>query len=48
MPNQASPQPCRWALVRPDSYLAACGTTLGASLAHAVARCAGTSLQGVQ
>jgi 3-(3-hydroxy-phenyl)propionate hydroxylase len=39
-------QPCRWALLRPDSYLAARGSQLGASLVHAIARCAGTTLQG--
>jgi 3-(3-hydroxy-phenyl)propionate hydroxylase len=45
-PSQASAASCRWALLRPDSYLAACGTALGASLVHAIARCAGTRLQG--
>jgi 3-(3-hydroxy-phenyl)propionate hydroxylase len=37
---------CRWALLRPDSYLAAHGSQLGASLVHAIARCAGTRLPG--
>jgi 3-(3-hydroxy-phenyl)propionate hydroxylase len=38
--------PCRWALLRPDSYLAARGTQLGSTLANAVARCAGIASQG--
>jgi 3-(3-hydroxy-phenyl)propionate hydroxylase len=37
---------CRWALLRPDSYLAAHGSQLHASLVHAIARCAGTRLPG--
>lgn len=37
---------CRWALLRPDSYLAAHGSQLDASLVHAIARCAGTHLPG--
>ncbi len=32
---------CRWALLRPDSYLAARGTQLNASLARSIARCSG-------
>jgi 3-(3-hydroxy-phenyl)propionate hydroxylase len=38
---------CQWALVRPDSYLAARGTALGAPLAQAIARCAAAHLNGV-
>jgi 3-(3-hydroxy-phenyl)propionate hydroxylase len=37
---------CQWALLRPDSYLAARGNQLGAALVGAVARCAGQSAQG--
>jgi 3-(3-hydroxy-phenyl)propionate hydroxylase len=45
----SSPSPntlCHWALLRPDSYLAARGSQLGSALVAAVARCAGTSIQG--
>jgi 3-(3-hydroxy-phenyl)propionate hydroxylase len=45
-PSQATVPSCQWALVRPDSYLAARGAALGASLVHAIARCAGTQLNG--
>ncbi len=45
-PSQSTVPLCRWALVRPDSYLAAHGSALGARLVHAIARCAGTSLLG--
>jgi 3-(3-hydroxy-phenyl)propionate hydroxylase len=41
---QASPL-CRWALLRPDSYLAARGTQLGSALASAAARCTGIGTQ---
>jgi 3-(3-hydroxy-phenyl)propionate hydroxylase len=47
--SSASPSPgalCRWALLRPDSYLAARGNQLGAALVSAVARCAGLAVQG--
>ncbi len=37
---------CQWALLRPDSYLAARGNQLGAALVSAVARCAGQSAPG--
>jgi 3-(3-hydroxy-phenyl)propionate hydroxylase len=47
-PGQAAATPsCQWALVRPDSYLAARGTALGAPLAQAIARCAAAHLNGV-
>jgi 3-(3-hydroxy-phenyl)propionate hydroxylase len=42
----AASAPCHWALLRPDSYLAARGSQLGGALVAAVARCAGTSIQG--
>jgi 3-(3-hydroxy-phenyl)propionate hydroxylase len=35
------PPSCRWALLRPDSYLAAQGNAIDDSLVHAIARCAG-------
>jgi 3-(3-hydroxy-phenyl)propionate hydroxylase len=47
MPRQATTLGCRWALVRPDSYLAARGAALGASLVQAIARCAGARPNGV-
>ena len=34
----------RWALLRPDSYLAARGQGIDAALLHAIARCAGASM----
>jgi 3-(3-hydroxy-phenyl)propionate hydroxylase len=37
---------CQWALLRPDSYLAARGSQLGSALLAAIARCAGTSVHG--
>jgi 3-(3-hydroxy-phenyl)propionate hydroxylase len=37
--------PCRWALLRPDSYLAARGTQMGSALVNAIARCAGIASQ---
>ncbi len=37
---------CSWALLRPDSYLAARGSRLGSTLVSAVARCAGIGSQG--
>ncbi len=37
---------CRWALLRPDSYLAARGSQLGAALVSALARCTGTHPAG--
>jgi 3-(3-hydroxy-phenyl)propionate hydroxylase len=40
VPSHLQP-PCRWALLRPDSYLAAHGNALDSSLVQAVARCAG-------
>jgi 3-(3-hydroxy-phenyl)propionate hydroxylase len=39
-PSHLQP-PCRWALLRPDSYLAAHGNALNSSLVQAIARCAG-------
>jgi 3-(3-hydroxy-phenyl)propionate hydroxylase len=46
---QASPlSTCHWALLRPDSYMAARGTHVGGSLVRAVARCAGVNLQGAR
>jgi 3-(3-hydroxy-phenyl)propionate hydroxylase len=39
---------CHWALLRPDSYMAARGTNVGGSLVRAVARCAGVNLQGAR
>jgi 3-(3-hydroxy-phenyl)propionate hydroxylase len=45
-PSQATVLSCQWALVRPDSYLVARGASPGASLVNAIARCAGTHLQG--
>jgi 3-(3-hydroxy-phenyl)propionate hydroxylase len=50
-PHSPAPSPtpnsaCQWALLRPDSYLAARGSQLGSALVAAVARCAGTSAQG--
>jgi 3-(3-hydroxy-phenyl)propionate hydroxylase len=45
-PSQATVPSCQWALVRPDSYLVARGASPGASLVNAIARCAGTHLQG--
>jgi 3-(3-hydroxy-phenyl)propionate hydroxylase len=48
-PATLNPTPntlCHWALLRPDSYLAARGSQLGSALVAAVARCAGTSIQG--
>ncbi len=53
-PNGSTrPQPptttlCHWALLRPDSYLAARGAQLGSALVCAVARCAGVDSQGQQ
>ncbi|MGA8514522.1 MAG: FAD-dependent oxidoreductase, partial [Burkholderiaceae bacterium] len=51
-PQQAVPASalttCHWALLRPDSYLAARGTHVGGSLVRAVARCAGVNLQGAR
>jgi 3-(3-hydroxy-phenyl)propionate hydroxylase len=35
-----------WALIRPDSYVAATGESIDAALVHAVGRSLGTSLQG--
>jgi 3-(3-hydroxy-phenyl)propionate hydroxylase len=37
-----------WALIRPDSYVAATGESIDASLVHAVGRSLGTQLQGEQ
>lgn len=37
---------CRWALIRPDSYLAAQGLAIDGTLIHSLARLAGTSLLG--
>jgi 3-(3-hydroxy-phenyl)propionate hydroxylase len=45
-PSTGATPSCQWALLRPDSYLAARGTALGAPLVHAIARCAGTQLNG--
>jgi 3-(3-hydroxy-phenyl)propionate hydroxylase len=39
---------CHWALLRPDSYMAARGTHVGGNLVRAVARCAGVDLQGAR
>ena len=42
----AKPGAMRWALLRPDSYLAAQGQGVDATLMAALARCAGTILSG--
>jgi 3-(3-hydroxy-phenyl)propionate hydroxylase len=43
-PAPAATTKCAWALLRPDSYLCAHGSQLGASLVHAIARLAGADL----
>jgi 3-(3-hydroxy-phenyl)propionate hydroxylase len=45
LPQQGS---CRWALLRPDSYLAARGSHLDNTVGSAVARCAGIDSLGAQ
>ena len=35
-----------WALIRPDSYLAATGESIDAALVHAVGRSLGAALEG--
>ncbi len=42
-PTPAATSQCAWALLRPDSYLSARGTQLGAALVQAIARLAGAN-----
>jgi 3-(3-hydroxy-phenyl)propionate hydroxylase len=46
--NLLQSTPCHWALLRPDSYLAARGNQLGNELAAALARCAGLQCHGAK
>jgi 3-(3-hydroxy-phenyl)propionate hydroxylase len=43
LPVRRGASRCRWALIRPDSYLAARGTAVDSRLIHALARLAGAS-----